>query len=213
MEISRADEGRFWLKVDRKSPDECWLWLDKSKHWKGYGLFTIATGKPGGRKLVASRVACFLQHGAPTFEKAKALHSCDNPPCCNPAHLRWGTQRDNVADAKERKRHVNPPDTHSHPEWNSKRLAAMPKGEKLHNQSLTEHQAREIFRLHMSHHNVTQISEQLGIKKHVVADVCRGRSWQHLPDAPSTDELKKGGVRRGFNQFSQSGNPLSECRR
>jgi hypothetical protein len=32
------------------------------------------------------------------------LHSCDNPPCCNPRHLRVGTWADNTADMVERDR-------------------------------------------------------------------------------------------------------------
>lgn len=31
-----------------------------------------------------------------------ALHSCDNPPCCNPRHLRWGTHTENMADRRIR---------------------------------------------------------------------------------------------------------------
>ena len=31
-------------------------------------------------------------------------HTCDNPPCINPAHLRLGTSADNVQDRVDRKR-------------------------------------------------------------------------------------------------------------
>jgi hypothetical protein len=34
------------------------------------------------------------------------MHTCDNPPCCNPAHLRDATQIANVHDAREKGRHA-----------------------------------------------------------------------------------------------------------
>ena len=203
MHITDKEISRFWSKVQVGGDDDCWPWIAKSRHVKGYGVMRISSL---GRNAVASRISCILAHGEPPEGLKNALHSCDNPPCCNPAHLRWGSQLDNVSDAKERNRHVNPPDTHSHAEWNAKRLAAMPKGESLHNQTLTEDKAREIWRLHFEHKTASDIAKIIGSTVHVVADVCRGRSWQHLPDAPSLDDLKKGGVRRGaINQFSNGG--------
>lgn len=178
-----------------KNSEGCWEWT-RALNNKGYGVCSIL-----GRQTLAHRASFEISNGA-IPKGAAILHSCDNPRCINPAHLRAGSQRENVKDAIKRARHVNPPDTHSNPEWNAKRLAAMPKGEKLHNQSLTEAKAREIFRLHMGHHNVTQISNIVGVPKHVVADVCRGRSWRHLDGIPSLDDLKTGGVRRGVNQFT-----------
>lgn len=86
--------GDFWSKVDKREADECWPWLGTVNH-RGYGRLS---NKP------ATHIALSLD-GRPRPVGAMALHSCDNPPCCNPAHLRWGTAADNVADMVSRKRH------------------------------------------------------------------------------------------------------------
>ncbi len=202
FDLSDRDIRRFWSKVERRRKNQCWPWIAQMRHWAGYGLFTLATGKPGGTNVVASRIACFLTHGSAPDGKPHALHSCDNPSCCNPNHLRWGNQHDNVQDAKERKRHVNPPNTHANPEWNAKRLAAIRKGEGVVGSKLSEPVVREIWRLHFENKTASEISKAVGFSVAAVYDVCRGRSWRHLACAPSVEALKQGGVRRGYNQFS-----------
>lgn len=206
MLLTDKDIERFWSKIDVKGDNECWPWVAKSKLSYGYGAINVWVSPEKRQNVAASRLSCFLAYGPPPTNDHRALHSCDNPPCCNPGHLRWGTQKDNVADAIKRNRQVNPPDTHSHPEWNAKRLAAMPKGEALHNQSLTETLVREIWRLHFEGKSATEIADILGVKRDPVIDACRGRSWRHLHDAPSVESLKESGAPRGFNQFSRGGN-------
>jgi hypothetical protein len=39
----------------------------------------------------------------------KVMHKCDNPPCCNPAHLLEGTIQKNNADMANKMRAVKPP--------------------------------------------------------------------------------------------------------
>ena len=88
----------FWKQVDRSGgPDTCWPWTGRTDR-DGYGVF--------GKKGSAHRTACELAHGAP-FPRAEAAHSCDNPPCCNGAHLSWKTHAQNVAEQFERGNHYN----------------------------------------------------------------------------------------------------------
>lgn len=187
---------RFWSKVKR-IPNGCWEW-QANKNNKGYGLF-----RPGGTapKQLAHRVSYEMANG--WIPRGQIIrHTCDNPICVNPDHLVVGTQKQNVGDAIERKRHVHPPDVRMNPEWEAKRRLAMRKGENSPNAKLNEQIVREIWRLHLEGYNATQISTKVQRSTYSIHDVCRGRTWRHLEGAPSIEELKRGGVRRGYNQFS-----------
>jgi len=89
--------GRFWAKVEKAGPDECWLWT-ASRTRDGYGQ--IARDVEQGRPLSAHRVAYALAHGLDplTMEVVVVRHRCHNPQCVNPAHLEPGTHEDNARD-------------------------------------------------------------------------------------------------------------------
>ena len=93
------NEKKFWSKVDQRSFDECWPWIGKSRSGKNgqYGRYTVRTAD-GTVALAPHRVVLALL-GRPVPRGKVALHSCDNPICCNPAHLRAGTQKENVAES------------------------------------------------------------------------------------------------------------------
>lgn len=86
---------RFWPKVDRREPHECWPWT-ASTNPHGYGQIKVRD-----KLQRAHRVAYWLTHGVwPPVVR----HTCDNPPCCNPAHLLPGTQSENRQDMYDRGR-------------------------------------------------------------------------------------------------------------
>jgi len=91
---------RFWENVANLGPDECWLWKAcTDAHGRGIMTITVA-GK--AYNIKAPRFAFFESTGR--WPSGLILHSCDTPLCCNPAHLREGSQLENMRDAIERGR-------------------------------------------------------------------------------------------------------------
>jgi hypothetical protein len=101
----RSFEERFWERVDRQDTDDCWLWTGCRSHF-GHGLVWR-----DGRHHSAHRIAWESANNEELGERW-ALHSCDNPPCCNPRHLRPGNALDNSGDATDRKRFPSQQRTH-----------------------------------------------------------------------------------------------------
>ena len=106
-DLTPQEIKRFWSKVD-KTPGHG----PQGKYWPWTGA--IAKGKlPYGKACIghtistgAHRIALILSSGKQL--QLCALHTCDNPPCCNPAHLYWGTHLQNAKDRGDRGRHINP---------------------------------------------------------------------------------------------------------
>lgn len=95
--------ARFWEKVDKSAGEHgCWLYMGFRK-WDGYGWLARSAGDSKVRHMTAHRYAWILTNGEP--EKGLSImHQCDNPPCCNPAHLKLGTHAENMREMRERGR-------------------------------------------------------------------------------------------------------------
>ena len=86
-------DTKFWKYVNVAGPDECWNWrggFAKDKYGKYHD--------PKAKKLVGSHRYAYEQVVGPIPPGMCILHSCDNPMCCNPAHLRVGTNQENQRD-------------------------------------------------------------------------------------------------------------------
>ena len=102
-ELTLKTLARFWGHVAMGNPDECWPWLAAKKNERGYGSFGLCF--EGKTYIVSSnQVAIYLTKGWPDDPKLHSCHHCDNPPCCNGAHLFYGTHRENHQDAARKGR-------------------------------------------------------------------------------------------------------------
>lgn len=98
MDVSRYNwqrgRLRLWLaSAVATAGDDCIRWPGSGTP-EGYGQIIW-----NGRRSYVSRIVLLLD-GRPWHPPLGpyALHSCDNPPCVNPHHLRWGTAQANAID-------------------------------------------------------------------------------------------------------------------
>lgn len=101
---------RFWAKVAKAGPDDCWLWIG-TKYQNGYGHFMLDQAGDAHKQIVAHRMAWILTHG-PVAEDLCVCHACDVPACCNPSHLWLGTKADNARDHRDKRRQWQQKKTH-----------------------------------------------------------------------------------------------------
>lgn len=240
---------RFASKFKEGAPTECWIW-QASHNGLGYGMIW---DRARGRKVLATHVSYEMSSG-PIPAGSLILHSCDNPACVNPAHLRVGSHKDNMADMDARCRRVAVSlkgdgslgaTLHAGDVVNLLKdyVAGTPRKEialrygiselsvsdytsgkswaHLHGKNgcptlsqleaakrvtpVTEEIAREVWRLHFCGKSTSDIASHVGQSVHSVAGIVAGKTWRHLGGAPTLEELKQGGVRRGYNQFSNGG--------
>lgn len=156
--VPRPAAERLWEKVAIGGEGECWPFSGKKGHF-GYGVITT-----GGRHQYAHRVAYESKIG-PIPDALIVMHTCDNPPCCNPAHLKVGTRTDNNRDraAKGRGRENH--------QW----------GSDNHKVKLTAEDVLQIRQLSLEGVTQMEIAARMNVKQPQVSRIIRGERWPHGP--------------------------------
>lgn len=94
-------ESNFFEFVTPKSEIECWEWTGpRDERGRGY----MSEKRPGRPKTLRAHRFSYEFYIGPIPDGFVVRHRCDNPKCCNPAHLCVGTQRDNIDDRVSRGR-------------------------------------------------------------------------------------------------------------
>jgi len=182
--LSRA----LWERVDKSpghGPDgDCWEWTGFKQ--KGYGRFMFQ-----GRKLFAHRVAWELTKGQIPSD-LHVLHTCDNPPCCNPEHLWLGTQADNNRDRDEkgRARYLTGDEhwTQRKPEriprgsthYTKKRPHFIKRGEQNAQSKLTEKEVLEIRLARSNGETLESIAKRYGVTLSCIWNIAKRKTWRHV---------------------------------
>ncbi|HIK59895.1 MAG TPA: HNH endonuclease [Planctomycetes bacterium] len=159
--MKKTIEERFEEKVDRSG--DCHLWT-AGTNVAGYGRIHFA-----GAAVLAHRVAVELD-GREIPEGMGVMHTCDNPPCVNPAHLVVCTHAENMADMKAKGR-GNAGKTFPNATGN--------RGEKNGSAKLTEADVKRIrYEIRNSTKSHSQIAEMFGVCQQTVSNIHTGRNWK-----------------------------------
>jgi hypothetical protein len=156
------DKKRFWSKVGKGEPGECWEW-QAYRNEDGYGQFGY-----NGRVELAHRVSLKIAGGV--VGDAYVLHHCDNPACVNPGHLYLGDQSDNMQDREERSDYEHP------------------RGEEHPRSSLSDDDVAVIkWQLENTDMIQKEIAEDHGVSREAIGEISRGATWGHVEAAEEVD--------------------------
>jgi hypothetical protein len=179
--LSPRQVDSFWSKIDRSG--SCWLWL-KGTDRAGYGKFQVwnPDRPPDQFHVRAHRFALALTLGRPL--NGLVLHSCDEPRCCNPAHLREGTQAENIADMDSRgRRGTIANEKRARGERHTSRLhpERTARGSRHGSAKLTESVVTLIRSAVANGARRDGLAAGFKVRKSTIDSIVARRTWRHVP--------------------------------
>ncbi len=148
----------------------CWEWTG-GRYYNGYAAHTV-----NGRAVRGHRYMYEQVYG-PIPPGMVVMHECDNPPCCNPLHLRLGTTRDNVLDKFSKGRaNISRGESHvwrKHPEL-------VRRGSQCAHATLTEDLVRQMRLERKNGETSAAIARKHGVSYGAAKRAINGSRWQHV---------------------------------
>jgi len=171
-ELSYEQRKRFWSRVDKRGPDECWPWKAHLQP-DGYGNIWLVN-----KSFLAHRIAYSLWHDEDPGELL-VCHDCPGGPnraCCNPTHLYKGTYSDNNSDTtKHGRRNDATGDRH----WTKKHPELIRYGEQTSHPKLTLKQVAEIRTLYATgNYRQKDLAAMFGVSRTGIEHVVFGDRWR-----------------------------------
>lgn len=142
----------------QRADNNCIEW-QMSRTKSGYGQLRV-----GNKLLYVHRIVATIIYGEPSADANHVLHSCDNPSCVNPDHLRWGNPKDNSDDKIAKGRYKN----------------GSLRGEQSPTSKLTEAQVREIRQKIAIKIPRKEIANEYGICIGHIKQIRSGKAWGWL---------------------------------
>jgi hypothetical protein len=142
--------------MDRRrinSETGCWEFVGSATP-QGYGHV-----RWNGKLVKVHRLAAHLWLGFDLDSPQMILHSCDNPSCFNPAHLRPGTGADNARDMVERGRQFVPGIG----------------GERHWAARLTDAQIADICKRRATGETQTALAREYGVRQSTISRIVNGK--------------------------------------
>lgn len=152
-------EERFMRHFEKRDIGECWPWNGNINH-SGYGVISKGGKKAG--VLLAHRLSWEIANNQKIVRGKAVLHSCDNPKCVNPLHLRLGTQSDNVRDMQAKGRHV----------------VIHVRGQEHHSAQFTE---KEVIKIRASTKSNRDLADHYGVHISSIRKIRSRVTWRHIP--------------------------------
>jgi hypothetical protein len=156
--VRRNTKESIWERIDKKGEDECWEWMGPTTN-DGYGRIGINRKYYSVHRLVYELTKGKIPNGK------VVMHLCNNPPCCNPKHLRRGSIKDNVTQMyrENRDRHV------------------IQEGELNNNSKLSVGEVIEIRKLYtIGNYSQRELGKQYGMSQGSISSIVNRRVWKNI---------------------------------